>query len=37
VGGEPIPNQLAGRFEQKRDELFAALDPKPLAVTNEAL
>ncbi len=37
VGGEPIPNQLAGRFDQKRDELLAALDPKPLAVTNEAL
>lgn len=37
VGGEPIPSQLAGRFDQKRDELLAALDPKPLAVTNEAL
>jgi murein DD-endopeptidase MepM/ murein hydrolase activator NlpD len=36
-GGEPIPKQARRRFQAQSDELLAALDPRPLVVTNEAL
>jgi len=35
--GEPIPHRARERFSAHSDELLAALDPRPLVVTNEAL
>jgi murein DD-endopeptidase MepM/ murein hydrolase activator NlpD len=35
--GEPIPRRARDRFAAHSDELLAALDPRPLVVTNEAL
>ena len=37
AGGEPIPRRARERFSAHSDELLAALDPRPLVVTNEAL
>ncbi len=36
-GGEPIPRGARSRFDAQSGELLAALDPRPLVVTNEAL
>lgn len=37
AGGEPLPRALQARFKQHSGQLMAALDPRPLVVTNEAL
>jgi murein DD-endopeptidase MepM/ murein hydrolase activator NlpD len=36
-GGDPIPAQARERFETRSEKLLAALDPRPLVTTNEAL
>jgi murein DD-endopeptidase MepM/ murein hydrolase activator NlpD len=36
-GGDPIPRRARGRFDAHSTDLLAALDPRPLVVTNEAL
>jgi murein DD-endopeptidase MepM/ murein hydrolase activator NlpD len=37
ASGDPIPRSARERFAALSDELMAALDPRPLVVTNEAL
>jgi murein DD-endopeptidase MepM/ murein hydrolase activator NlpD len=37
ASGDPLPRTARERFKQRSGELLAALDPRPLVVTNEAL
>ncbi|HEX2485412.1 MAG TPA: peptidoglycan DD-metalloendopeptidase family protein [Myxococcota bacterium] len=37
VAGDPVPRAARDRFKARSGELLAALDPRPLVVTNEAL
>jgi murein DD-endopeptidase MepM/ murein hydrolase activator NlpD len=37
ASGDPIPRGARERFVAMSDELMAALDPRPLVLTNEAL
>ena len=37
ASGDPIPRSVRNRFAAMSDELMAALDPRPLVMTNEAL
>lgn len=37
TAGDPLPRSARDRFKERSGELLAALDPRPLVVTNEAL
>ena len=37
TAGDPLPRNARDSFKERSGELLAALDPRPLVVTNEAL